>query len=394
MVSVDVAEKIILDHLFKPTEEKVSLDQVAGRILAEEIKADRDLPPYDRATMDGIAIAFKSFENGQRDFLIEGIQVAGQPQQTLTDQTKCTEIMTGAPLPKGTDSVIPYESIVIENKIARLSSSIERNQSVHHQGSDAKQNDVLLSRGFKILPAEVALLASVGKSQVMVFKHPATAIISTGDELVDVDQIPLPHQIRKSNSYVLAAALSELGCKADLFHVIDDEKKIKGMLEEILTKYELIILSGGVSKGKFDFIPQVLESLRVKKLFHQVSQRPGKPMWFGQSQRNTVFGLPGNPVSTFMCFHRYVKPWLTKSLGNEIKKQSAQLAEDYSFSPSLTYFLQVKIQNENGKLIAYPLSGGGSGDFANLKDVDGFLELPLHESKFQKGESFPLILFR
>jgi len=212
--------------------------------------------------------------------------------------------------------------------------------------------------------------------------------------LVDVDQIPLPHQIRKSNSYVLAAALSELGCKADLFHVIDDEKKIKGMLEEILTKYELIILSGGVSKGKFDFIPQVLESLRVKKLFHQVSQRPGKPMWFGQSQRNTVFGLPGNPVSTFMCFHRYVKPWLTKSLGNEIKKQSAQLAEDYSFSPSLTYFLQVKIQNENGKLIAYPLSGGGSGDFANLKDVDGFLELPLHESKFQKGESFPLILFR
>jgi len=105
MVSVDVAEKIILDHLFKPTEEKVSLDQVAGRILAEEIKADRDLPPYDRATMDGIAIAFKSFENGQRDFLIEGIQVAGQPQQTLTDQTKCTEIMTGAPLPKGTHSV-------------------------------------------------------------------------------------------------------------------------------------------------------------------------------------------------------------------------------------------------------------------------------------------------
>ena len=171
-------------------------------------------------------------------------------------------------------------------------------------------------------------------------------------------------------------------------------RNVKGMLEEILTKYELIILSGGVSKGKFDFIPQVLESLRVKKLFHQVSQRPGKPMWFGQSQRNTVFGLPGNPVSTFMCFHRYVKPWLTKSLGNEIKKQSAQLAEDYSFSPSLTYFLQVKIQNENGKLIAYPLSGGGSGDFANLKDVDGFLELPLHESKFQKGESFPLILFR
>jgi molybdopterin molybdotransferase len=394
MVSVEEAEKIILDHLFKPKQEKISLDRVNGRTLAEEIKADRDLPPFNRATMDGIAVAFKSFENGQLDFLIEGIQAAGQPQQTLADETKCFEIMTGAPLPQGTDSVIPYENIAIENKIAKLSGAVEMNQNVHHQGSDAKQNDVLLSPGVTISPAEVALLASVGKSEVSVFKNPVAAIISTGDELVDIDQIPLPYQIRKSNSYLLAAALEELGCQADLFHFKDDEKEIKEKLNEVLNKYELIILSGGVSKGKFDFIPQVLESLKVKKLFHQVSQRPGKPLWFGRSEKNTVFALPGNPVSTFTCFHRYVKPWLAKSLGCEIKKQSAILAEDYSFSPKLSYFLQVKIQNENGRLMAYPLSGGGSGDFANLKDVDGFLELPLNQSKFQKGESFPLISFR
>ncbi|HEV8514032.1 MAG TPA: molybdopterin molybdotransferase MoeA, partial [Cyclobacteriaceae bacterium] len=331
---------------------------------------------------------------GQIGFPIEGIQAAGQPQRTLTDPTKCIEIMTGAPLPEGTDSVIPYESIDVKDKIAKLSDPIEKNQNVHHQGSDAKQNEILLSRGFKISPAEVAMLASVGKSEVNVIKYPSSAVISTGDELVDVDQSPLPHQIRKSNSYMLSAALNELGCKADLFHLIDNEKEIKEKLEAILNKYDLIILSGGVSKGKFDFIPQVLESLQVKKLFHQVSQRPGKPMWFGQSQKNTVFGLPGNPVSTFACFLRYVKLWLTNSFGNQAQKQSAILAEDYSFSPKLTYFLQVKIQNENGKLMAYPFSGGGSGDFANLKVVDGFLELPLHQSKFQKGESFPLITFR
>jgi molybdopterin molybdotransferase len=393
MVSVEEAEKIILSHLFKPAEEKVSIDHANGRTLAEEIKADRDLPPFNRATMDGIAIAFKSFENGQREFLIEEIQAAGQAQQTLTDLTKCFEIMTGAPLPKGTDSVIPYEDIVIE-KIARLSNSVERSQNVHHQGSDAKQNQILLSRGFKISPAEVAMLASVGKSEVAVLKNPTAAVISTGDELVNVNQVPLPHQIRKSNGHMLASALGELGCNADLFHFIDDEKEIKEKLGAILNKYELIILSGGVSKGKFDFIPQVLESLQVKKLFHQISQRPGKPMWFGQSKKNTVFGLPGNPVSTFACFHRYVKPWLAKSFGNQPQKQFAILAEDYSFSPKLTYFLQVKIQNENGKLMAYPFSGGGSGDFANLKDVDGFLELPLDQSKFQKNESFPLITFR
>jgi len=394
MVSVEEAEKIILSHLFKPAEEKVSLERANGRTLAEEINADRDLPPFNRATMDGVVIAFKSFENGQRDFIIKGIQAAGQPQQTLIDHAKCFEIMTGAPLPKGTDSVIQYESIVIENKVAKVSGSVEKNQNVHRQGSDAKQGEVLLSKGFKISPAEVAMLASVGKSEVSVIKYPTAAVISTGDELVEVHQTPLPHQIRKSNSYMLAAALDELGCKADLFHLIDDEKEIKEKLAAILSKYELIILSGGVSKGKFDFIPQALESLHVKKLFHQVSQRPGKPMWFGQSEKNTVFGLPGNPVSTFACFHRYVKPWLTKSFGNQRQKQSAILAEDYSFTPKLVYFLQVKIQNENGKLMAYPFSGGGSGDFANLKDVDGFLELPLNQSEFQKGESFPLILFR
>jgi len=394
MVSVAEAEKIILDHLFIPKTEHVSLELVNGKILAEEIKADRDLPPFDRATMDGIAIAFERFKNGQIEFIIEGIQAAGQPQQTLADKRRCFEIMTGAPLPNGTDSVIPYESIVIENKIAKLSSSIERNQCVHHQGSDIKQNEVLLSPGILISPAEVALLASVGKSEVKVFKNPMAAIISTGDELVEIDEIPLPHQIRKSNSYMLTAALGELGCKSELFHVIDDEQEIKEKLEGILNKYELIILSGGVSKGKFDFVPQVLESLGVKKLFHQVSQRPGKPMWFGRKEKNIVFALPGNPVSTFMCFHRYVKPWLIKSFSCELRKQSAVLAEDYSFSPPLTYFLQVKIKNENGKLMAYPITGGGSGDFANLKDADGFLQLPLERSNFLKGESFPLIQFR
>ncbi len=312
MVSVEEAEKIILSHLFKPTEEKVSLDLVNGRILAEEIRADRDLPPFNRATMDGIAIASKSFENGQRDFLIEGIQAAGQPQQTLTGQTRCFEIMTGAPLPKGTDSVIPYESILIENKIAKLSDAVQMSQNIHHQGRDAKHNDILLSRGFKISPAEVALLASVGKSKISVFKHPAAAIISTGDELVNVDQIPLPHKIRKSNSYMLAAALEELSCKADLFHVIDDKLEIKGTLEEILNRYELVILSGGVSKGKFDFIPQILESLGVKKLFHQISQRPGKPMWFGRSEKNIVFALPRKSR-----LHFYVLPSLHKTVAHK-----------------------------------------------------------------------------
>lgn len=394
MVSVAEAEKIILEHLFSPGVEGVAFAHSNGRILAEEIKTDRDLPPFNRATMDGIAISFESFAAGRREFSMEGIQAAGQPQQTLRDQKKSFEIMTGAPLPIGTDTVIPYEHVKIENKIARISAAVERNQNIHVQGSDARQGETLLSPGFLISPAEVALLAAVGKSVVNVFTRPLAAVISTGDELVEVSQVPLPHQIRRSNGYALAAALDQLGCKADLFHLVDDPAVLKEKLAAIIKAHDLIILSGGVSKGKFDFVPQVLESLGVKKLFHQVNQRPGKPMWFGRSEKNTVFALPGNPVSTFMCFHRYVKPWLTKSLGSNTKEQSAILAENFKFTPALTYFLQVKIQNENGKLMAYPATGGGSGDFANLKEVDGFLALPAEQSEFQKGESFPLILFR
>jgi molybdopterin molybdotransferase len=238
------------------------------------------------------------------------------------------------------------------------------------------------------------LLASVGKSEVEVYRFPSVALLSTGDELVDVDQTPMPHQIRKSNTFALQAALRELNIESSLFHVNDDEQKVKDQIKDLVSKFEIILLTGGVSKGKFDFVPSVLESLGIPKLFHTISQRPGKPMWFGRSDKNFVFALPGNPVSTFMCFYRYVKPWIEKSLGLETHSTQAILAEDFKFSPALTYFLQVKAKNENGCLMAYPVAGGGSGDFANLKEVDGFLELPLHENDFKKGSVFPFYPFR
>jgi molybdopterin molybdotransferase len=166
-------------------------------------------------------------------------------------------------------------------------------------------------------------------------------------------------------------------------------------LRKILDDYDVLILSGGVSKGKFDFVPEVLEGLGIKKLFHQVSQRPGKPFWFGTSGAGKVaFALPGNPVSTFMCFYRYVRPWIYKSLGTDYGHPSAILEKDYSFAPPLTCFLQVTVRNESGKTIARPIPGGGSGDFANLKNITGFLELPLEKDQFKAGEVYPYISFR
>ena len=395
MVSVTEATALIQQHLYRPAKERIKIDRVEGRVLAEAIKADRDFPPFDRVAMDGVAIQFRSFQEGWRAFKTEAMQAAGQPRVTLKDENNCIEVMTGAMLPIGCDTVINYENISIVSGIAKMKvETLEKGQSIHPRAQDAKRGDTILGPGIRISPAEIALLAAVGRLEAEVFAFPKTAIISTGTELVDIRDSPLPHQIRRSNSYALQAALTTLSCPADLFHLTDNRNILERELLKIFSDHELIILSGGVSKGKFDFVPEVLESIGVTKHFHQVNQKPGKPFWFGSSKKQIVFALPGNPVSTFLCYYRYIKPWLLKSVGMEKTSDFAVLAADFSFSPDMTYFLQVKITNESGKQVAVPVPGGGSGDFANLKDVDGFIELPTGRSDFKSGEAFPYIPFR
>jgi molybdopterin molybdotransferase len=239
------------------------------------------------------------------------------------------------------------------------------------------------------------LLASVGVSEVAILDFPSTAIISSGDELIPIEGKPEPHQIRRSNVYAIQSAMKEMKWHGTLHHMPDEKSILEASIRDLASRHDVLILSGGVSKGKFDFIPEVLESVGIKKKFHQVSQRPGKPFWFGVSDSGKVaFALPGNPVSTYMCFYRYIKPWAATSLGRSVNEIHAILAEDVSFSAPLTYFLQVRAVNEKGKLIAYPQAGGGSGDFANLKNVTGFLQLDLERAKFNAGEVFPYIAFR
>jgi len=396
MVSVSEATRIILSHLYKPGTSTYPLTEAVGKVINETIVADRDFPPFDRVTMDGIGVSYEQLLSGQREFFIEDIQPAGVPQKKLNIKTNCLEVMTGAIVPGGIDTVIRYEDVEISNGKAVLSiNEFKLFQNIHTRGLDVKEKSVLMEAGQVLSPAEIALLASVGKAEVKVKSIPRTSIISTGDELVDINAVPELHQIRRSNSYALFAALRESGITAALHHVEDKEEKIETSLKEILKASDVMILSGGVSKGKFDYVPKVLEKLGVKKLFHQVNQRPGKPFWFGVSEEGkVVFALPGNPVSTYMCFYRYIKPWLMTSLGTNPSSHSAILAKDFSFQPPLSYFLQVKVALENGRLVAYPLAGGGSGDFANLSDVDGFLELPAERSEFTTGEVFPYMAFR
>ncbi|MEO7991319.1 MAG: molybdopterin molybdotransferase MoeA [Chryseolinea sp.] len=395
MVNVAEASAVVWASLFKSRPKSVQIEEAVGRVLAERIVADRDFPPFNRVSMDGIAIQHTSFKAGS-EFFVEAVQAAGEPQKKLMNVNHCLEVMTGAMLPEGTDTVIRYEDVKIDKDVATIQiDEVSLGHNIHRQGQDARQNDVLLDSGIVLSPAEIALLASVGKNKVEVFSLPKAAVVSSGDELVQVSSTPASHQIRRSNTYALQAAMRSMEWESESFHLADQKESIVKSLREIAKNYDVIILSGGVSKGKFDYIPDALEEIGVKKLFHQVNQRPGKPFWFGVSENGkVVFALPGNPVATYMCFYKYIKPWLFKSLGVEMSSIQANLASDFSFTPALTYFLQVEVKFENGKLMAYPNQGGGSGDFANLKNVSGFLELPADRSEFKAGEVFPYIPFR
>jgi len=397
MITVAEVDKIILDLVKITNIEKVSFDECLGRVLAEDIYADRDFPPFDRIMMDGIAVRFTDWNEGLRSFKLQGLLPAGSPPITLQESGNCIEVMTGAVCPSHADTVIKYEQITIENGRAVVEPALEvnANQHVHPQGSDRKKNDLLIEKGKVLTAAEIGILATVGKSNVEVQKRLKIAIVATGDELVEINETPLAHQIRKSNVYNLQAHLKSKGFESNVFHIIDDKTKLRKALGKILKEHEVVVLSGGVSKGKLDFVPEILTDLDVTKQFHFVKQRPGKPFWFGTYTNGTVFALPGNPTSSFVGLNRYVIPFLQRSEGVEPMKIKAKLVEDFSFKPSLTYFLQVKLgYNNKGEFMATPLPGHGSGDLANLADADGLLELPPVETNFKKGQVFDCFLYR
>lgn len=393
MISTHEAQSIVLAHSTHYGTETVHLDKATGRVLAQDIYADRDYPPFDRVCMDGIAIRFSAYANGRKNFIIQETQLAGQKQTSLSKGFNCIEIMTGAVMPKGTDTVVPFEHIVKQNDAYFITEPVLPGKNIHFKASDRKTGEKLLEGHRIISPKEIAVLATQGVDNPKVLKRPKIAVISTGDELVPVHINPAPHQIRMSNAHMLVSQIQKLGWEADRFHLADNKQILQEKLLGIFSDYQLILFSGGVSKGKADFVPDVLADLGVQKHFHHVAQRPGKPFWFGSKGEQLVFAFPGNPVSGFVCFIRYFKPWFFASQALAIPAYSATLTTDFEFKPNLSYFLQVRVHEEKSRRFASPEMGNGSGDFANLLQVDGLLELPAEQNSFLKGDIFPYFPF-
>ena len=398
MIDVQQAAQILAAHTADFGTETIALSTSLNRILREDWVVDRDLPPFDRVTMDGIAIRFAAFEKGLRTFRIEGVAPAGTPQGILQEDEGCIEVMTGAVMPMQADTVIRYEDLEIRdgNAIIQIE-DIVRQQNIHFKGIDRKAGEVVVAAHSRIGAPEIGIGSSLGRAQITVAALPKVMIISTGDELVDISETPEPFQIRRSNEYRMLTTLQAQGIHADADHLPDDPQVIRERLITYLGQYDVLILSGGVSKGKFDFLPDALEALGVEKLFHQIRQRPGKPFWFGKYQdRCTIFALPGNPVSSFLCLQRYFLDWLNQCIGAPpTPRPMAVLTRDVPFKPDLTYFPEVKLSyNEQGQILATPMIGNGSGDFSNLAEAEAFIELPRGRDVYRAGEVYPIYLYR
>lgn len=370
--------------------ERVPLLQAAGRVLAEPIFADRDQPPFARSTRDGFACVAAELERGH--LRIAGLLRAGQKWAGGELGTgEAIEIMTGAAVPPGADCVAMVEHVTSAEGRVQLNGRHHpvSGENIVPAGAEAKHGDVIIPAGRRLGPAEVAAAAACGAATVPVYTRPRIAILSTGDELVDIAQVPLAHQIRNSNSYSLAAQVAAGGGAPEIFPIVRDEVAVTEAAVQKANDCDLIVLTGGVSMGKFDYVEAALLSLGAEFLFTGVRMQPGKPVVFGRIGEKPFFGLPGNPISTMVTFALFVGP-LLRALGGESETEPrfrmARVEEDVAVKPGLTRFLPAHLQNDFRGTRVGRISWQGSGDLTAAARANAFLVVPETREKLNKGE--------
>ena len=386
-----MADEAIAAHLTAYELEERPLQQCIGQTLRQDIFAERDNPPFDRVCMDGIAVHSDALLRGIRRFPILGTQAAGVSPLTLLSTDSGIEVMTGAVLPPGTNCVIPQEEYEETGQSVTLKphSNAAPYRNIQRRGEDSRPGVAMLKAGVRLGATQIAVAASAGLARIRVSRQPRFMIISTGDELVEPGRPIAEHQVRRSNAYSLIAALRERGFdQVANDHIADDEAVLRARLSQHLKTQDVLVLSGGVSKGKYDFVPKVLKDLGVREIFYQVAQRPGMPMWFGKSEEGAaVFGLPGNPVATLVCLIRYIIPGVAHAMGTpRVPQERVPLSQSVKWGRAFTYFLPVCVQHDDrGRPVAIPRRTNGPGDFLGMAAAHGFVELPPNADAFAEG---------
>ena len=399
MISTKEAEKLILSLIPLSKSKRVDIEALDSFTLRQRCFSDRSYPPFDRVALDGIATHYQQY---QKYWCIQEMQKAGEPPTKLLSHQNGIEIMTGAVLPEGCDTVLRYEDLIIKDGQASLKegSTVRPFLNVHRTGTDCDQGDLLFDTGTRLTPVHWGALAAIGSHSVEVSCMPRIALVSTGDELVGVRAKPAAHQIRASNSYALLSALRSFGFRhITLAQTEDSSSKMQTLFDTLLNAHDLLIVSGGVSAGKFDLVPTVLREIGVTQVFHKIRQKPGKPFWFGMGAPDKpVFGLPGNPQASLICLYRYVLPALRKMQGLDKQrplyaKLSTPCSKKFHPLSEMTRFVPVSaFCDEHAMICAHTIETQGSGDFISLSKSKGFVEIPENEL-FHEGHPYPLYLW-
>jgi molybdopterin molybdotransferase len=384
MIQFDEALRIVEESAYVVETERVGLLDSLNRVLAEDIKSDMQMPPFNKSAVDGYAC--RKTDLTEELEVIEVIKAGQTPKRTIGEK-QCSKIMTGAPLPEGADAVIMVEDMeeLDNNKIKNLKETVKNN--ICYIGEDIKEGQLMLEKGALIQPQHIAVLATVGATNPLVYKRVKVAVISTGDELVEPFEKPTVSKIRNSNAYQLIAQAQKMGALTDYIGIaLDTEESTREKITQAFKNNDVVLLTGGVSMGDFDFVPQVLNELGVDIKFKSVAVQPGRPTVFGVRGKQFIFGLPGNPVSSFVLFELVVKHFIYRMLGrdNVPLKIALPLGVDYSrkISSRLSW-LPVKI-DEDGNVI--PIDYHGSAHINALTLADGLISMPIGVTELKKGD--------
>lgn len=372
----------------------VSVWDALGLVLAQEVKTDREYPPFNRSTRDGYAVRSKEVKGETQLKCVGEIKAGDTVAEALTPGT-CVQIMTGAAVPSGADAVVMIEYTKRDGELVRFERAAQAGQNIVPRGSEAPAGQTMLMSGMRLGFAELAMAAQVGATQLQCGNQPRVAILSTGDEVVLIDQHPGPFQIRNSNSVSLAAQVRIAGGEPVMLGNAADRVEDLGEKIERGLKQDALVLTGGVSMGKYDLVESVLKALGAEFFFDAVAIRPGKPAVFAICQGKPVFGLPGNPVSTMVTFQLFVIPAIDLLSGAEARPLplvEARLGGALNERPGLTHFLPACIKWRGAEPVVSALQWQGSGDIAALVGANCFLVVPAEREKIASGEQVYVLL--
>jgi len=399
MITVDEALKIVLDNVAALGVERTSIVNALGRVLAEEIRSPRDIPGFDNSAMDGYAVRAADVEAASESSPVRLIVLetvgAGVMPSLRVGARQAVRTMTGAPIADGADAIVPVERTRGTEAEIEILAPAEKGTFVRPRGEDLKLGELVFSPGKVLSASDLGMLASLNRSMVDVYRRPRVAIVATGDELVDVDTVPSGAQVINSSAYALAAAVRETGGEPIMLKVARDRpEEVRARLAEALA-FDVVLTTGGVSVGQFDHVKVVLDELGLRQLFHGVAQRPGRPLKFGTIGGRPIFGLPGNPVSTMVCFYLYVRPALRRMTSRSdlgLPRIMAQCASDIPTANNLTEFVRVTLSRRNGEVYATPTGNQSSGVLSSLSRAHGLLIGPARERVLKAGSQAAVLL--